>query len=219
MMPKWVQKLLWRMLLDGKALEFPAPGLIVEDAVTKDLDTGSVFYRVSSNGRGVYFPKFRFLVAPNAVDTAIRTPEEVANRIISKPRTINLLVHKPRSEVSEFVRGFGEPVVCYNDIVRAVTPKGFSPHYKRLYVRAEDDLIRAALENGHSPIVVRFGGTKVTRARYIRLAREYYGVSVRVYVFPSPGEYTPTKFERRVFKSWEDPDVAEGFEDVVWLTK
>ena len=166
----------------------------------------------------VLLPSFKYIVAPNAVDTLTRTPEEIYNRIAGVPdRAIHLLAYKPGVDLGKWVSNQDPQVtVVFNEIIKTATG-AYYPKFKRLYTRIEEDMIRAALENGLSPRVVRFNGTVATRARFIRLAKEYQGVQVWCDVLNGGQKMGLTKHEQRVVDSWVMPSVDEGLTNVaVW---
>jgi len=163
----------------------------------------------------VLLPSFKYIVAPSAVDTLTRTPEEIYNRIAGvSDRAIHLLAYKPGADLRWLRSRDPRVTVVFNEIIKTATG-AYYPKFKRLYARIEEDMIRAALENGLSPLVVRFNGTVATRARFIRLAKEYRGVQVHCTVLNGGQKTGLTEHEQRVANSWVMPSVDEGLDRVV----
>lgn len=214
---KWRKFLLSRIF--GKDQIEPKGGLVLVDRISAKvltqfpLDAAVAVTNKNWGPARIHLPDFKFIVGRKAVDTLTRTPEEIFNRIAGvEGRFIRLLCYMPGVDYLKYAEKFA-PRVVYNDIIRTLTGAYF-PKYKRLYIRAEEDLIRTALDNGLSPTVVRYNGTIATRKRFIRLAAEYENVKVVCIVLPRIKIWKPSRHEEHIINSWVMPTLEEGFEKV-----
>ena len=85
-----------------------------------------------------------------------------------------VLVGPPGSGKSEWTRrnAAGAVVVSQDDLIDVITPYGFDPSSRPVYIAAEDATGRAGLAAGFTVIVDRTNRTRVLRERWIRIARE-----------------------------------------------
>lgn len=218
-----VRRLLLRWLYGKRALRSPAPGLVVLDSTghaflreldrhDPDNDAVSVADDIEQSPA---HPKWRYIVGPNAVDTLSRTPAEILFRV-AYVRDLRIIVahYKPGTDPEIFTR-LGYPVVRLSAIITMLSGS-YDPALKRVYARVEEDMIRTILENGHTPVVMRYSGSRKTRERFVRIAREYVGVQVVAAVLSDePDGKRLSLFERRMLSGWSKPTREEGFNNVV----
>lgn len=212
-----LKKLATYILFGKKGFEYPAPGLIVKDNISKrvlEISDYQGYVTSAEDDYPIALPIFEYIVAANAVDTTIRTPEEIINRVFytKKRRHIILGIHKPGIDISSSLGKLPFPRVSYNNIVRSVSGN-FDPSLRRVYTRIEEDTIRAILENGLSPLIVRYNGSVEGRERFFRIAREFKNVGVGAIVFPGePEKKTLRVFEKKLVENWKNPRRQEGFD-------